>query len=68
MPVGFLPGILAGSRTFVHAVVRSKSAEEASDALHALPLEQRSRVNLIDGDAAAIDFGLRGRVRASRAR
>jgi thioester reductase-like protein len=47
-------------RLFVHAVVRSKSLAEAEGALDALPLDQRSRVNLIEGDAAAIDFGLSG--------
>ncbi len=47
-------------KTLVHAVVRSKFAGEAADALDALPLEQRARVNLIDGDAAAMDLGLSG--------
>ncbi|HVH47460.1 MAG TPA: SDR family oxidoreductase [Labilithrix sp.] len=47
-------------RTFVHAVVRSKSLEEAEGALDGLPLDQRHRVNLIEGDAAAMDFGLSG--------
>jgi thioester reductase-like protein len=48
------------SRTLIHAVVRSKFANEAKDALEALPFEQRSRVNLIEGDAAAMDLGLSG--------
>ena len=47
-------------RTLVHAVVRSQSLEEAEGALDVLPLEQRRRVNLIEGDAAAMDFGLSG--------
>jgi len=47
-------------RTLVHAVVRAKSREEAEGALDALPLEQRRRINLIEGDAAAMDFGLSG--------
>jgi len=50
----------AGKKTLVHAIVRSKFASEAAEALDALPLEQRSRVNLIDGDAAAMDLGLSG--------
>ncbi len=47
-------------RTFVHAVVRAKSLPEAEAALDGLPLEQRQRVNLVEGDAAAMDFGLSG--------
>lgn len=47
-------------RLLVHCVVRAKAMEEAEGALDVLPLEQRSRVNLIEGDAAAIDFGLSG--------
>ena len=47
-------------RTLVHAVVRSQSREEAEGALDGLPLEQRRRVNLVEGDAAAMDFGLSG--------
>jgi thioester reductase-like protein len=49
-----------GRKTLVHAIVRSKFASEAAEALDALPLEQRARVNLIDGDAAAMDLGLSG--------
>jgi thioester reductase-like protein len=48
------------SRTLVHAIVRAKSLTEAEAALDALPLEQRRRVNLIEGDAAAMDLGLSG--------
>src|SRR5688572_9258008 len=47
-------------RTLVHAVVRQEAAREAEGALDALPLEQRRRVNLVEGDAAAMDFGLSG--------
>jgi thioester reductase-like protein len=47
-------------RTLVHAVVRRQALAEAEGALDALPLEQRRRVNLIEGDAAAMDFGLSG--------
>ena len=47
-------------RTLVHAIVRSSSREEAEGALDTLPLEQRRRIQLIEGDAAAMDFGLSG--------
>lgn len=47
-------------RTLVHAVVRAKSRQEAEGALDALPLEQRRRVVLVEGDAAAMDYGLSG--------
>jgi len=47
-------------RTFIHAIVRSKSRDEAEAALDGLPLEQRRRVALVEGDAAAMDFGLSG--------
>lgn len=50
----------APERTFVHAVVASKFLAEAREALDGLPLEQRSRVNLVEGDATAIDLGLSG--------
>ena len=52
--------VRTSERTFVHAIVDAKLREEAREALDALPLEQRQRVNLIDGDAAAMDFGLSG--------
>jgi thioester reductase-like protein len=48
------PGVL------VHAVVREKRAEDARAALDTLPLEQRRRVNIIEGDAAWMDLGLSG--------
>lgn len=47
-------------RTLVHAVVHAKSFSDAEAVLDALPLEQRRRVNLIEGDAAAMDLGLSG--------
>jgi len=46
--------------TFVYAVVQAKSRARALDSLEALPLEQRARVALIEGDAAALDLGLSG--------
>lgn len=52
--------LVRSGRTLVHAVVRAKLAEEAAQALDELPLEQRSRVNLIDGDAASMKLGLSG--------
>ncbi len=50
----------ARERTLVHAVVHSKFATDAREALDLLPLEQRRRVNLLEGDAAAMDLGLSG--------
>jgi thioester reductase-like protein len=47
-------------RTLVHAIVRAKVQAEAEEALDGLPLEQRRRVNLIEGDAASMDLGLSG--------
>ncbi len=47
--------------TFVHAVVQGKHLAKANDDLDALPHEQRGRVNLIEGDVAAMDLGLSGR-------
>ncbi|MBX3226782.1 MAG: SDR family oxidoreductase [Labilithrix sp.] len=44
----------------VHAIVRTKSLEEARAALDVLPLAERRRVDVIEGDAAAIDLGLSG--------
>ncbi len=55
-------------RTLVHAVVRSKFASEAKEALEALPFEERTRVNLIEGDAASMDLGLSGQEFLSLAR
>ena len=50
----------SGKRNLVHAVVRNKLTTEARAVLDELPLEQRSRVQLIEGDAAAMDLGLSG--------
>jgi thioester reductase-like protein len=47
-------------RTLVHALVRGQSLVAAEASLDALTLEQRQRVNLVEGDAAAMDFGLSG--------
>jgi thioester reductase-like protein len=47
-------------RTRVHAVVRPKFAKEASVFLEDLAPDQRRRVNIVEGDCAAIDFGLSG--------
>jgi thioester reductase-like protein len=43
------------------AVVRKKFFEEAQSMVDELPSGQRDHVELIEGDAAAIDFGLSGR-------
>ena len=53
--------LLRSPSTLVHAVVRAKFAADAVAALDGLPLEQRQRVNLIDGDAASMDLGLSGK-------
>jgi thioester reductase-like protein len=50
----------ADKRVLVHAIVRAKFAAEARAVLDELPLEQRSRVQLVEGDAAAMDLGLSG--------
>lgn len=47
-------------RTFVHAVVRGSSLTDVEAALDELTLEQRGRMNIVEGDAAAMDFGLSG--------
>jgi thioester reductase-like protein len=47
-------------RRRVHALVRAGANEEAEAALAELPEATRARVNLVEGDAAAIDFGLSG--------
>ncbi len=53
--------IVSGSpKTLVHAVVRAKFEAEAREWLDALPLDQRARVKLIEGDAASMDLGLSG--------
>jgi thioester reductase-like protein len=52
--------LVARGRTLVHAVVHPKFEAEAREVLDALTLEQRGRVHLIEGDAAAMDLGLSG--------
>ncbi|HEY3817436.1 MAG TPA: SDR family oxidoreductase [Polyangiaceae bacterium] len=47
-------------RAQVEAVVRSKFVEDARAALDRLSAEERRRVHVIEGDAAAIDHGLAG--------
>lgn len=47
-------------KTLVFALIRPKFEVEVRDFLDALPLEQRSRVQLVEGDAAAMDLGLSG--------
>jgi thioester reductase-like protein len=53
--------LLRTPKTLVYAVVREKLAEDAAAALDALPLDQRQRVVLFDGDAASMDLGLSGK-------
>jgi thioester reductase-like protein len=48
----------AGARIF--ALVKSKAVEEARAHVDALPVEQRKRVRLVEGEVAAIDLGLSG--------
>jgi thioester reductase-like protein len=52
--------VRASKSTLVFALVRAKFEAEARDFLDALPLDQRSRVQLVEGDAAAMDLGLSG--------
>jgi len=47
-------------RTRVHAIVRSRHSKEVDALLRNLAPDQRKRVNVVDGDASAIDFGLSG--------
>jgi thioester reductase-like protein len=47
-------------RARIVALVRSKSVEDAKAHLDGLGAEQRARVSLLEGDAAAIDLGLSG--------
>jgi thioester reductase-like protein len=54
-----------GPGTLVHAIVQHSAEAEARDALDGLPLEQRGRVNLIEGDASSMDLGLSGSELAS---
>jgi thioester reductase-like protein len=52
--------VRSDGRARVFSVVRSKSVEEARGFVEALPSDQRKRVHLVEGDAAAIDLGLSG--------
>lgn len=47
-------------RALVHAVVHPKFAREAAEARAGLSPEERARLNLLEGDAAAMDLGLSG--------
>ena len=47
-------------RARVQAIVRPKFDKEANALLEELPPDQRSRVGIVEGDAAAIDMGLSG--------
>ena len=49
-----------GPRAFVHAVVHAKLKDDALAAIDALPPGARSRIHLLEGDAAAMDLGLSG--------
>jgi thioester reductase-like protein len=49
------------TRALVHAVVHPKLRKDAESALDGLPLDARKRVQLIEGDAAAMDLGLSGK-------
>jgi thioester reductase-like protein len=55
-------------RAQIEAVVRTKFLEDAMAALDRLSAEERRRVHLIEGDAAAIDHGLSGAELKSLAR
>ena len=46
--------------TTIYCVVRKKTLEEARSVLDVLPLDQRRRILVIEGDAAAMDLGLSG--------
>jgi thioester reductase-like protein len=52
--------VRADERRRVHALVRAGSTDDAEAALGELAPAVRARVNLVEGDAAAIDFGLSG--------
>jgi thioester reductase-like protein len=47
-------------RTRVHALVRPRSTKDVDGFLRDLAPDQRKRVNIVEGDASAIDFGLSG--------
>ena len=52
--------LMEDTTTRVTAVVRAKFLPDAKKALEALGEEQRKRVGLLEGDAAAMDLGLSG--------
>lgn len=52
--------LLRDRGTYVHAVVHPKLEADARAALDLLPLGDRQRLNVIEGDAAAMDLGLSG--------
>ncbi len=52
--------VRSDSRARIVALVRSKSVAEARSHLDELPAEQRARITVVEGDAAAIDLGLSG--------
>jgi thioester reductase-like protein len=54
-------------RSLVYAVVRPDLRADAEAAIDALTLEERRRVVLLEGDAAAMDYGLSGKELASLA-
>jgi thioester reductase-like protein len=57
-----------GPRTLVHAVVRTKFMEDAVALRDELPDDQKGRVSLVEGDAAAMDLGLSGAEHAALAK
>jgi thioester reductase-like protein len=52
--------VRSSPKTLVYALVRSKLEAEARAFLDELPIAERARVELIEGDAAAMDLGLSG--------
>lgn len=44
----------------IHALVQAKSRERAEERLQGLPKEQRTRVELLEGDSSHMDLGLSG--------
>lgn len=52
--------LTSSPRTYVHAVVHPKFDAETRDATGALDSDARARLNIIEGDAAAMDLGLSG--------
>ena len=49
-----------GPRTLIHAIVRKEDEAEARELLDGLPLDERGRVNLLEGNASSMDLGLSG--------